>query len=59
MYYFTLDVRFDLTGKIKLNKDKEITQLITGDDSVSLTSAPLYYKDELKTIFPKNMVCLL
>ena len=55
MYYYIMDVKFDLKGKIELNRDKEITQLTIDDESFVLSSAPLYYKDEVKTLFPKNM----
>lgn len=56
LYYYLLDVRFDLKGKITMNQDNDITQLsVEGEESVYLESSPVYYKDEPKTIFPKNM----
>lgn len=55
MYYYIMDVKFELQGKIKLDRNKEITQLTVDDDSFDLSSAPLYYKDDARTLFPKNM----
>ena len=49
MYYYTLGIKFELKGKIVIDKDSDnITQLTLDDDnSVFIDSTPLYYNDEL------------
>ena len=56
LYFYVLDVKFEYKGDIKIDKDDEITQLtVNSDENIYLDSTPIYFKDEIKTIFPKNM----
>lgn len=54
-YQYLSGIKFDYEGKIKLNKDKNITKIIFDEVSVTLDSTPIYYAGEKKVLFPKNM----
>ncbi len=54
-YQYFSGIKFDYEGKIKLNKDKNITKIIFDEVSVTLDSTPMYYVEEKKVLFPKNM----
>ena len=56
LYFYTLDVKFEYKGDIKIDKNNEITQLtVDSGENLYLDSTPIYFKDEIRTIFPKNM----
>ena len=51
-----LGVKFDLNGSIKFDKNGDITQLsVDNEEKAYLDTTPMYYKDELKSIFPKTV----
>lgn len=56
LYQYTTGFRIDFKGKIKLDKDKNITTISFGDDIVNLNSIPLYYADDDKVLFPESMM---
>ena len=56
LYQYLTGIKIEYTGKIKINKNsQEITKISFDKESVELDSTPIYYKDDVKVIFPKNM----
>ncbi len=59
LYQYLTGIKVEYTGRIKINKeDDDITTITFKDESVDLDSTPIYYKDEIKAIFPKNMIVM-
>ena len=55
LYQYLNGIKIEYTGEIIIDKDDKITQLNTKDIEVELDSNPIYYADEAKSLFPKNM----
>lgn len=56
LYQYLTGFKIEYTGKIKINKTKDkITKLSFIDQEIELDSTPIYYQDEEKVLFPKNM----
>lgn len=61
LYQYLTGIKVEYTGSIKMNKsdNDKITMINFKDDvTVDLDSTPIYYKDENKVLFPKNMAVL-
>ena len=56
LYQYTDGIKLEYTGEIMINKETdEITQLAVKDIVMELGTDPIYYADESKVLFPKNM----
>ena len=56
MYQYFTGFKIEYDGKIQLSKeDDRVTKITFGDDTVSLSSTPLYYVNEQKVLFPQTM----
>lgn len=59
LYQYLTGIKIEYTGTIKMNKETEdITKISFKEESVELDSTPIYYKDSIKALFPKNMIVL-
>ena len=58
LYQYLNGIKIEYTGEIIIDKDDKITQLNTKDIEVELDSNPIYYADEAKSLFPKNMAII-
>lgn len=59
LYQYLTGIKIEYTGSIKMNKNTDdITKINFKKETVDLDSTPIYYKDEVKAIFPKNMIAL-
>lgn len=54
-YQYLSGTKYEYSGNLKLNNTNNIAELSFDDVKVTLDSTPLYYKDEMKIIFPKTM----
>lgn len=56
LYQYTDGIKLEYTGEIMIDKETdEITQLSVKDIVMELGTDPIYYEDEMKVLFPKNM----
>lgn len=56
LYQYTDGIKLEYTGEIMIDKETdEITQLSVKDVVMELGTDPIYYEDEMKVLFPKNM----
>lgn len=55
LYQYLNGIKVEYTGEIIIDKEDKITQLNTKDIEVELDSNPIYFADEAKSLFPKNM----
>ena len=59
LHQYTDGIRLEYTGEIMIDKETdEITQLSVKDLVMELGSDPIYYEDESKVLFPKNMAVI-
>lgn len=59
LYQYLNGIKVEYTGEIMIDKETdEITQLSIKDNVVDLDTNPIYYADEAKTLFPKNMAII-
>lgn len=59
LYQYTGETKLEYKGNVVINKDEDNKTTLEvkndGDETVTLDSTPVYYKDEAKVIFPKTM----
>lgn len=59
LYQYTDGIKLEYTGEIMIDKETdEITQLSVKDVVMELGTDPIYYEDEMKVLFPKNMAVM-
>lgn len=58
LYQYLNGIKIEYTGEIIIDKEDKITQLNTKDIVIELDSNPIYYADEAKSLFPKNMAVI-
>ena len=59
LYQYTDGIKLEYTGEIMIDKENdEITQLSVKDVVMELGTDPIYYEDEMKVLFPKNMAVM-
>lgn len=58
LYQYLNGIKVEYTGEIIIDKEDKITQLNTKDIEVELDSNPIYFADEAKSLFPKNMAVI-
>ena len=59
LYQYTDGIKLEYTGEIMIDKETdEITQLSVKDVVMELGTDPIYYEDEIKVLFPKNMAVM-
>lgn len=59
LYQYTDGIKLEYTGEIMIDKETdEITQLSVKDMVMELGTDPIYYADESKVLFPKNMAII-
>lgn len=54
-YQYLSGKRLDYEGTLELSVNGDITELNIKDINIALDSAPIYYQDYKKVLFPKNM----
>lgn len=54
-YQYLSGIKFEYSSNLRITKGGNVTELLFDDVKVVLDSTPLFYTDEKKILFPKNM----
>ena len=55
IYFYLAEQKFEYNSVFTFDKNKEIIELYMGDDKHVFMSEPIFYKDEVKTLFTSDM----